>query len=493
MKINKKIAVSSIAALMAISPVLSLASNTTRTVQAASKTFQGANALLLTHNAYVYSINAKRLSTYQGSKKPVLIKGAVIDYPDPGTVTNKGRKYYYLGDKGYIKAGNAKPIVQQIEPGTLKLNYNTYVYDKNGKRLKSYRGSKKNTHLYKWHSVKYTGTLQPITNDSKQYYCLNDDNYSQSWLPYQTIKGNQYYSIGAGGYVKAANVDQIDGKKLYTNEATVKVADKKLPNDVKKYEKNQKITVDGITTRFDDPMWQTLYHIKGAADVLVNKNGIVSGLPRQPLKAYSEHSHVAFVRDSDVYDINGNVLPYKSQTINGEKATSAFNTHDVNVPVDESLYIWVPSENKAELFYRLMGISTLNNGYYGNDYEEMMNNLDYTKVTSLKYIKAADVKYASGPRITKAENTAADAQADIKVASSADKQALQKLIDQEQTVEASEPYANVDESYGNRDAYKNALKVAKTINSSDKSTIAEVKEATRLLNMTQENLLNKKK
>jgi len=36
MKINKKIAVSSIAALMAISPVISLAQNSTRTVQAAS-------------------------------------------------------------------------------------------------------------------------------------------------------------------------------------------------------------------------------------------------------------------------------------------------------------------------------------------------------------------------------------------------------------------------------------------------------------------------
>ena len=448
---------------------------------------------MLTHNAYVYSVNAKRLSTYQGSKKPVLIKGAVINnYNYDGTVTNKGKKYYYIGDHGYIRATNAKQVADEPQAGTLKLNYNTYVYDKNGKRLRSYRGSKKNTNLYKWHSIKYTGTLQPITNDSKQYYCLNDDNYSQFWLPYQTIKGVQYYNIGAGGYIKAANVDQIDGKPVYTADANITVKTHWANNPTKvvetttgeKIKVGKKITVDRVTSMYDGNSRSRLYRIKGTTNDFIS-DVYVKVLPRQQLKIYTENSCVIFANNADAYNIQGEKQANKTQNIG-----TAFIKGDA-IPVNELLYIWVPSENKAELFYRIEDSSN-GTDQYGNDL--FLETKD--SQPSLYYVKASDVKYLSGPRLTKPENTPEEAKSDAKIASSTDKQALQKLIDQEGAVKASgDTYTGTNKEIylSNLSTYNDILRTAKSINSSNKSTVAEIKEASWILTKAQQDVMNLEK
>jgi hypothetical protein len=484
LKINKKIAASSIAALMAISPVISLAQNPTRTVQAAADSNQ--KTLLLKHNSYVYGSNGKRLSKYQGSKKLVFTKGATLNYPGGTSVTNAGGKYYFIGRNGYIKAANATPIDNQAQTGTLHLNYNTYVYDKNGKRLKSYKGSKKNTFLRWGHTVKYTATPEAITNDSKQYYYLNDDNYSQNCLPYQTINGSQYYSIGNGGYIKAANVDQIDGKTVYTNEATVTT--KALRNYIKSHKNEvptrsasdygegspylkvgQKVKVDRVTSMYMGNSADIYYRIKGTTDEFLDSRDITSQ-PRQPLTIYTKDSYVTFVNDAKAYSINGEL-----QTSKNASQTNYRNGE--NVPAYKELYIWVPSENKAELFYE---ISSRTFGY----------------VNYVNYVKASDVKYLSGPRITKPENTPEEAKADAKIASSTDKQALQKLIDQESAVKASgDTYTGTNKEIylDNLSTYNDILRTAKSVNSSNKSTVAEVKEASWILTKAQQNVINLEK
>ncbi|RMC50778.1 hypothetical protein F5ESL0225_04075 [Lactobacillus sp. ESL0225] len=126
---------------------------------------------------------------------------------------------------GILTLGAGLPVSQQLKStpitaattsnnNTLKLIHGAYVYNKKGRRLKKYCGSWSNTHLRKGTNVQYSGTVQPIEKDSKQYYLLNDDNYNQSWLPYKKIKGKYYYSIGHGGYINAANVNEIDGQPL---------------------------------------------------------------------------------------------------------------------------------------------------------------------------------------------------------------------------------------------------------------------------------------
>ncbi len=65
-----------------------------------------------------------------------------------------------------------------------------------------------------------------------------------------------------------------------------------------------------------------------------------------------------------------------------------------------------------------------------------------------------------------------------KIATAADKKDLQKEIDQENAVHNTDGY-----KFYHLNFYDDALKRAKEINSSDKATIFEVKEATRRLQM----------
>ncbi|WP_420907743.1 hypothetical protein [Lactobacillus acetotolerans] len=316
---------------------------------------------------------------------------------------------------------------------------------------------------------------------------MNDDNYSQSWLPYQTIKGVQYYNIGAGGYIKAANVDQIDGKPVYTADANITVKTHWANNPTKVVETTtgekikvvKKITVDRVTSMYDGNSRSRLYRIKGTTNDFIS-DVYVKVLPRQQLKIYTENSCVIFANNADAYNIQGEKQANKTQNIG-----TAFIKGDA-IPVNELLYIWVPSENKAELFYRIEDSSN-GTDQYGNDL--FLETKD--SQPSLYYVKASDVKYLSGPRLTKPENTADEAKADAKVASSTDKQVLQKAIDQGNTVKNSDAYKNTH-YFENKTAYDNALKTAKSVNNSTKSTVAEVEQAEWLLNKDQEDLLNMK-
>lgn len=75
-------------------------------------------------------------------------------------------------------------------------------------------------------------------------------------------------------------------------------------------------------------------------------------------------------------------------------------------------------------------------------------------------------------------NTVDEAKADAKIATAADKKDLQKEIDQENAVHNTDGY-----KFYHFNFYDDALKRAKEINSSDKATVSEVKEATRRLQM----------
>ncbi|KGL04912.1 SLAP domain-containing protein, partial [Lactobacillus helveticus] len=78
-------------------------------------------------------------------------------------------------------ASSKKTTSKKTTSNTIKLIHNAYVYDKNGKRLKTYMGSAKYTTIAKGVTVNSNGT--------------------------KTIDGVLYYSLGGGAYIKAANVD----------------------------------------------------------------------------------------------------------------------------------------------------------------------------------------------------------------------------------------------------------------------------------------------
>ena len=109
---------------------------------------------------------------------------------------------------------------------TIKLSHNAYVYDKNGKRLKTYMGSAKNTKIGKGITLTYNGKV--------------------------TIKNKEYYNLGGNAYVKAANVGYVNGKKVVKPAATTKanikhnayIYDAKGKTEKKKIKKRQTVTVD---------------------------------------------------------------------------------------------------------------------------------------------------------------------------------------------------------------------------------------------------------
>ncbi len=450
MNLNKKIIFGSIASFLALSPIVPAVLTPSPTVQAAKAT-----TFKLNHNSYVYNAHGKR-TYYQGKK--TLKMGATVNGTNKIS-TIKGSNYYPLTGGTYIKAANVGAINNQIQPGNLELNYNSYVYDKDGKRLTKFRGRKSNTHLLKGTPVKYSGTVEKTDRDSKQYFLLDDDNYNQSWLPYEKIGTKYYYNIGDGGYINAANVERIDNKPLYTAEATVTIdaPDKFIVGYGKEkvmVKPGQKVKVDRVSLIQYDPSTVVCFRLSGTKTGFFAKK-IAKKQPRQKLLTYTFYDYILNTDNTDVYDINGQVRTNLGET---------FDTGD-KIPVDEELYIWQPKENKAELFYHIA-----RNG-------DTFDSVQYGKITEdyRSYIKVTGTSHISGPQLTPI-NTAEEAKADAKVATKADKTDLQKLIDQDKVVKANENYQKNGSKF-----YDRAIKNANEINDSNTASIAEVKQAARLL------------
>ncbi len=198
MKLSHKLVMVSAAALMSVAPLLGTAENV-NTVQAAPKktTSKKAanNKITLVRNAYVYDKNGKRLDKYMGSAKYTTIaKGVTVT--STGTKTINGVKYYDLGGGAYIKAvnvdGKAASSTSSLSKGTkAKFVSNSYIYDKNGKRISKYQGKSKF-----------------VKGDSVTTYGI------------QTINGKKYYQLDKKGtaFVRTVN---IDGKTTSNQESSV--------------------------------------------------------------------------------------------------------------------------------------------------------------------------------------------------------------------------------------------------------------------------------
>ncbi|MDF7638122.1 SLAP domain-containing protein [Lactobacillus sp. ESL0791] len=369
--------------------------------------------------------------------------------------------------------------VSAATTNTIKLVHGAYVYSKKGKRLRTYLGSKYKTHFHEGAVVKYTGKVEPIQRNSKHFYLLDNDNYNQSWLPYKKVKGSYYYSIGHGGYINAANVKQVNGQPLYISETTVKAdlkaADNKpitLGTDNKvTIKNNQSIKVDYVASDISGNGTANYYHISNTKDAFIVARYIKTK-PRQRLATQTEDTYIEFIKPTIAYNFQNILNPSNnSKVVTIDKDLVDYKQ------VIELLYIWVPQNNKAELFYRL-GSATI------HDTVDVTDAID----NNLFYIKAENVKYVSGPQLTPI-NTAEEAKEDIKVATEADKQDLQKAIAQEAIVKAAANYKN-EEYSGYADEYDNYLAKAKEVYASKAASGVEVKQALWLLNKAQQTLLN---
>ncbi|MCT3586390.1 hypothetical protein EFR95_08775 [Lactobacillus amylovorus] len=131
------------------------------------------------------------------------------------------------------------------------------------------------------------------------------------------------------------------------------------------------------------------------------------------------------------------------------------------------MYIWVPSEKKAELFYHI------SSQYVMAPEGDVYKIGDARKFVGDGFVKQNDVK-VSGVEL-KPVNTPEEAEQDSKTATASDKQALQNEIDKHTDVEKSDAYRLT--SRNKREAYDTQLKLAQEVEKSNTSTIAAVKLA----------------
>lgn len=393
------------------------------------------NTIKLTHNAYVYDKNGKRLKTYMGSAKYTTIaEGVTVN--SNGTKTIKGVLYYSLGGGAYIKAANVdgkvatssstkktsskntssnKPSTDESEDSTsTKLIHNAYVYDVNGKRIKKYEGKSK---LTKGTEIDTYGTVN--------------------------IKGKKYYQLDKEGtaFVKAGNVDRpttITLKKnayIYNSEGKTK---KKL---VKKGKTVKTTEAKYIGTK--------LYYKIGDDQFVKAANvGKVKGEELDPI---NEPDGAATVEVPDTEDVNSTKVITKGVVslydIKGQKYANRIFDAGVSQQVSELRYIATSVNSTPQLFYKL--------------------------ASGRGYLKEDEVTVDG--KILNAVNTPEQAKADVTVATTADKAKLTQSINEAASVKASEIYKLSSSTA--KAAYDKAITDGAIVNNNASATIGQVNEA----------------
>ncbi|MDF7638439.1 SLAP domain-containing protein [Lactobacillus sp. ESL0791] len=298
--------------------------------------------------------------------------------------------------------------------GTLILSHDANVYDKNGNRLTTYAGG--SAELKAGTSVKHVKRIKAIKNPYNKRYSFHDSQWKWYYLPFTIFNGKKYYAIADGGYIRASKVQQIDGHYLYTNRVKyqvgsefrggIQVFDSKEKNRKRVLKPGQRVILDrsandvdlyGHSIDGDDDGLN--YRLKGTNQFI----DLDANPGKQLLLPMSNYMDVYLLNDAYLYTDKGekvihHVDPSKEIDLGNEDKANAQSSFARKLvkgdlqPVANALYIWVPEDQKAELFYELQ-----NKSIYAEDASEL-------------FVKAADVKYAYGPKV-KPSNTAKDAEA----------------------------------------------------------------------------------
>lgn len=499
----------SAAALMSVAPLLGTAENV-NTVQAAPKKTTSkkaaSNKITLVRNAYVYDKNGKRLDKYMGSAKYTTIaKGVTVT--STGTKTINGVKYYDLGGGAYIKAvnvdGKAASSTSSLSKGTkAKFVSNSYIYDKNGKRISKYQGKSK---FVKGDSVTTYG-IQTI--NGKKYYQL--DKKGTAFVRTVNIDGkttsNQEssvsndaestkkydYSLKKNAYIYDNNgkrINKYQGKSKLLKGAAIDVygietikgkdyyqLDKKGTAFVKASNVTRTVKATSIT------MKKNAYIYNGNGDTkkkTVKKGKTVKATEARYIgtKLYYKISDNQFVKAANVGKISGPELEPVNEPDGDATVDTGDNTVDPNVTK-------VTTINVAPL-YNIKGQPD-NVRAFGEGQSQQVSELRYiaTSATATPelfyklssgrgYLKQSDV--AVSGKILTPVNTPEQAREDVTVATAANKAKLLQDINEATSVKSSEAYKLASSDV--KAAYDKAISDGTTVNNDATATIAQVNEA----------------
>ena len=508
MKLSHKLVMVSAAALMSVAPLLGTAENV-NTVQAAPKKTTSkkaaSNKITLVRNAYVYDKNGKRLDKYMGSAKYTTIaKGVTVT--STGTKTINGVKYYDLGGGAYIKAvnvdGKAASSTSSLSKGTkAKFVSNSYIYDKNGKRISKYQGKSK---FVKGDSVTTYG-IQTI--NGKKYYQL--DKKGTAFVRTVNIDGkttsNQEssvsndaestkkydYSLKKNAYIYDNNgkrINKYQGKSKLLKGAAIDVygietikgkdyyqLDKKGTAFVKASNVTRTVKATSIT------MKKNAYIYNGNGDTkkkTVKKGKTVKATEARYIgtKLYYKISDNQFVKAANVGKISGPELEPVNEPDGAATVDTGDNTVDPNVTK-------VTTINVAPL-YNIKGQPD-NVRAFGEGQSQQVSELRYiaTSATATPelfyklssgrgYLKDTDVA-VSGKTLTPV-NTREQAREDVTVATAANKAKLLQDINEATSVKNSEAYKLASSDV--KAAYDKAISDGTTVNNDATATIAQVNE-----------------
>lgn len=509
MKLSHKLVMVSAAALMSVAPLLGTAENV-NTVQAAPKKTTSkkaaSNKITLVRNAYVYDKNGKRLDKYMGSAKYTTIaKGVTVT--STSTKTINGVKYYDLGGGAYIKAvnvdGKAASSTSSLSKGTkAKFVSNSYIYDKNGKRISKYQGKSK---FVKGDSVTTYG-IQTI--NGKKYYQL--DKKGTAFVRTVNIDGkttsNQEssvsndaestkkydYSLKKNAYIYDNNgkrINKYQGKSKLLKGAAIDVygietikgkdyyqLDKKGTAFVKASNVTRTVKATSIT------MKKNAYIYNGNGDTkkkTVKKGKTVKATEARYIgtKLYYKISDNQFVKAANVGKISGPELEPVNEPDGAATVDTGDNTVDPNVTK-------VTTINVAPL-YNIKGQPD-NVRAFGAGQSQQVSELRYiaTSATATPelfyklssgrgYLKYSDVA-VSGKTLTPV-NTQEQAREDVTVATAANKAKLLQDINEATSVKSSEAYKLASSDV--KAAYDKAISDGTTVNNDATATIAQVNEA----------------
>lgn len=509
MKLSHKLVMVSAAALMSVAPLLGTAENV-NTVQAAPKKTTSkkaaSNKITLVRNAYVYDKNGKRLDKYMGSAKYTTIAKDVT-VTSTGTKTINGVKYYDLGGGAYIKAvnvdGKAASSTSSLSKGTkAKFVSNSYIYDKNGKRISKYQGKSK---FVKGDSVTTYG-IQTI--NGKKYYQL--DKKGTAFVRTVNIDGkttsNQEssvsndaestkkydYSLKKNAYIYDKNgkrINKYQGKSKLLKGAAIDVygietikgkdyyqLDKKGTAFVKASNVTRTVKATSIT------MKKNAYIYNGDGDTkkkTVKKGKTVKATEARYIgtKLYYKISDNQFVKAANVGKISGPELEPVNEPDGAATVDTGDNTVDPNVTK-------VTTINVAPL-YNIKGQPD-NVRAFGEGQSQQVSELRYiaTSATATPelfyklssgrgYLKASDVA-VSGKTLTPV-NTPEQAREDVTVATAANKAKLLQDINEATSVKNSEAYKLASSDV--KAAYDKAISDGTIVNNDATATIAQVNEA----------------
>ncbi|MEB3363567.1 SLAP domain-containing protein [Lactobacillus sp. R2/2] len=222
MKFFKKVGIGLAATVLTISPLLP-SLNHIQTVQAAPKAQKIAkNRITLVNDAPVYNQYGQRLKARKNGNYSVIepdvngfcyVSSFDVDSLDYyGTIMINGQKYYKIGQGEYINDGDVNNVNgKSSKTGKLVLNHRSAIYTKTGK-LKGKTLPVKSV-------VNYQGQVKQTQSNQKYYFAkfnVSEQKATFYYLPTATVNGKDCYAIGKNCYIRANNVDSIDGYPLCT-------------------------------------------------------------------------------------------------------------------------------------------------------------------------------------------------------------------------------------------------------------------------------------